>query len=121
MKMKIGTALPEDYELSHSDLSDAMITLVAHALLPMFEETMPEKVAKANVEGIVTELAYVLDEGSIEIGGKTYRPRLAFVDDTGEMLPGATDMNQLHELVEDLFEIDPEAKITFEAPEFAQE
>ena len=79
---------------------------------------LTEELAKANVEGIVTELAYLFDEGEIAIGGKTYRPRLAFVDEAGNVLPGVAELVTLHQLAEDPFEIDPDAGITFEEPEF---
>lgn len=121
MKMKIGTALPADYVVSHEDLAETASTLIAHALLPLFAENMSEELAKANVEGIVTELAYLFDEGEIELGGKTYRPRLAFVNEAGAILPGAAALSHLHQLAEDPFEIAPEAGITFEAPDFAEE
>ncbi len=121
MKMKIGTPLPDDYVVSHEDLAETASTLIAHTLLPIFAETMSEDVAKANVEGIVTELAYLFDEGEIELGGKTYRPRLAFVDETGAMVPGAAQLTTLHLLAEHPFEIAPEANITFEEPQFAEE
>jgi hypothetical protein len=118
MKMKIGTELPADYVVSHEDLAETASTLIAHALLPLFAENMPDALAKANVEGIVTELAYLFDEGEIELGGKTYRPRLAFMDDKGVIVPGVETLNHLHKLAEDPFEIAPEAGITFEEPEF---
>ena len=86
MKMKIGTELPADYQVSHEDLAETAATLIAHALLPLFAENMSEDMAKANVEGIVTELAYLFDEGEIELGGKIYRPRLAFADESGAIL-----------------------------------
>ena len=114
MKMKIGTPLPADYVVSHEDLAESAVTLMAHALLPLFAENMSEDVAKANVEGIVTELAYLFDEGEIELGGKIYRPRLAFVDDTGAILPGVAELVHLNQLAEDPFEVAPEANITFE-------
>jgi len=121
MKMKIGTELPADYQVSHEDLAETAATLMAHALFPLFAETMPEDLAKANVEGIVTELAYLFDEGEIVLGGKTYRPRLAFADETGTLLPGAATLTNFHELAAEPFEIAPEAGITFEEPEFAEE
>lgn len=121
MKMKIATALPADYVVSHEDLAETASTLIAHALLPLFAENMSEDLAKANVEGIVTELAYLFDEGEIELGGKTYRPRLAFVDETDTLLPGAEKLNHLHQLAEAPFEIAPEAGITFEEPQFAED
>lgn len=118
MKMKIGTPLPADYVVSHEDLAESAVTLMAHALLPLFAENMSEDVAKANVEGIVTELAYLFDEGEIELGGRIYRPRLAFVDDTGATLPGVAELAHLHQLAEDPFEVAPEAHITFEMAAF---
>lgn len=121
MKMRIGTELPADYVVSHEDLAETASTLIAHTLLPLFAENMSEEMAKANVEGIVTELAYLFDEGEIELGGKIFRPRLAFVDDAGRILPGAAELATLHELAEDPFEIAPEAGITFEEPEFVEE
>lgn len=118
MKMKIGAELPAEYEPGHSDLAAAAGSLIAHTLLPLFAENMGEDMAKANVEGIVTELAYLFDDGEIEIGGKTYRPRLAFINDAGQTLPGVESLNNLNELATEPFDIDPEAQITFEEPEF---
>lgn len=114
MKMKIGTPLPADYTVSHEDLAESAMTLIAHALLPLFAENMSENVAKANVEGIVSELAFLFDEAEIELGGRIYRPRISFVDDTGTVLAGAADLVTLHQLAEEPFEIAPEANITFE-------
>lgn len=121
MKMRIATPLPADYVVSHEDLSETAGALIAHALLPLFAENMSEEMAKANVEGIVTELAYLFDEGEIELGGKIYRPRLAFVDEKGATLPGAAELVTLHQLVADPFEIAPEARISFEEPAFEEE
>jgi len=121
MKMTIGAPLPADYQVNHEDLAESTAALIAHALLPLFSENMSEDLAKANVEGIVTELAYLFDEGEIRLGGKTYRPRMAFVDENGGLLPGAAELAHLHQLAEAPFEIDPEAQITFEEPEFAED
>lgn len=118
MKMKIGTELPAGYQVSHADLSESAATLIAHGLLPLFAEGMTRDIAQANVKGIVTELAYLFDEGQIEIGGQTYRPRIAFVNDAGETLPGFNETSNLHELIDDPFNIAPEAMISFEAVEF---
>ena len=116
--MKIEAELPADYEPQHNDLAAAAGSLIAHALLPLFAENMSDELAKANVEGIVTELAYLFDDGAIEFGGKTYRPRLAFVNEAGQPLSGIAELNNLHELAVDPFDIDPEARISFEEPEF---
>lgn len=121
MKMKIGAELPEGYTPSHEDLASTSGTLIAQSLLHLFTDNMSEELARANVTAIVTELAYLLDEGEVEMGGKTYRPRLAFVDDTGAALPGFEHMETLADLVTDPFDIDPEAKLTFEEPEFDEE
>ena len=121
MKMIIGTELPPDYEVSHEDLSESAGSMFAHALLPIFAELLSEEQAKANVEGIVTELAYLFDEGEIELGGKIYRPKLAFVDEAGRVLPGVAEMDRLHQMVEDPFDIPAEAKISFEMDEFEDE
>lgn len=121
MRMKIGTELPADYVVSQEDLAETAATLIAHTLLPLFAENMSEEMAKANVEGIVTELAYLFDEGAIELGGKTFRPRLAFVDEAGNVLPGVAELVTMHELATEPFEIAPEAGITFEEPEFVEE
>jgi hypothetical protein len=118
MKMIIGAELPDGYAPSHDDLAATSATLIAHALLPLFTANMPEEVAKANVEGIVTELAYLFDDGEIEMGGKTYRPRLAFVDETGNVLSGVAELDTMHDLASEPFNLAPEAKITFEEPDF---
>jgi hypothetical protein len=118
MKMIIGAELPDGYEPGHNDLAAASATLMAHALLPLFIENMPEDAAKANVVGIVTELAYLFDDGAIEMGGKTYRPRLAFVDDAGNTLPGVAELTTMHDLASEPFDLAPEAKITFQEPDF---
>lgn len=118
MKMRIGAELPAEYEPEHTDLAAAAGSLIAHTLLPLFAENMGEEIAKANVEGIVTELAFMFDDGEIELGGRTYRPRLAFVDDAGQVLPGLETVTNLNELATEPFDIDPEAQISFEEPEF---
>ena len=118
MKMKIGAELPEGYAPSHDDLAAASATLIAHTLLPLFSENMTEDMAKANLQGIVTELAYLFDEGEIHMGGKVYRPRMAFINDAGETLPGAESLTNMNELADDPFTLAPEAKITFEEPEY---
>ncbi len=121
MKMKIGTELPADYVVSHEDLAQTAGALIAQALFPLFAENMSEDIAKANVEGILTELAYLFDEGEIELGGKAYRPRMAFVDEAGDILPGAADLVNLHEMVSDPFDITPEMNISFEMDDFGEE
>jgi hypothetical protein len=121
MKMTIGAPLPPDYQVSHEDLAESVATLIAHTLLPVFSENMSEDLAKTNVEGILTELAYLFDEGEIVLGGKSYRPRIAFVDEAGRLLPGAEAQTHMHQLAADPFEIDAEADITFEEPEFVEE
>ena len=118
MKMTIGAPLPDDYDVKHADLADAATTLIAHALLPIFAESLSEDAAKANVQGIVTELAYLFDEGEIVLGGKTYRPRIAFVDESGAVLPGVAELTELHTMTDDLYEIDELADIRFEQAEF---
>jgi hypothetical protein len=118
MKMTIGADLPDGYAPGHDDLAAASATLFAHALLPLFIDNMAEDAARANVEGIITELAYLFDEGEIELGGKVYRPRLAFVDDAGNTLPGIAELTTMHDLASEPFNLAPEAKITFEEPDF---
>ena len=118
MKMIIGAELPDGYAPTHDDLAAASATLIAHALLPLFIDNMPEDQAKANVEGIVTELAFLFDDGEIQMGGKTYRPRLAFVDDTGNTLPGIAELTKMHDLASEPFNLAPEAQISFEEPEY---
>ena len=112
--MRIGADLPPDYELTHDDLASAFGTLVAHTLLPIFAEGMSEEPAKANAAGILIELAYAFDEGEIEIGGRTYRPRLAFVDDQGTVVNGFETLDTFAELAEDPFDVEEEAHVTFE-------
>ncbi|MEM9795752.1 MAG: hypothetical protein AAF919_04650 [Pseudomonadota bacterium] len=118
MKMTIGAELPEDYAPSQEDLASASATLIAHALLPLFAENMEENLARANAQAVLTELAYLLDEGEIVMGGKTYRPRLAFVDDSGRVTPGFETLENMADLATEPFEIDPQAQVSFEEPEF---
>ena len=118
MKMIIGAELPDGYQPSHDDLAAASATLMAHALLPLFIENMPEELAKANVDGIVTELAFLFDDGEIQMGGRTYRPRLAFVDDAGNTLPGIAELTTMNDLASEPFNLAPEANISFEEPEY---
>ncbi|SFI50111.1 hypothetical protein [Jannaschia pohangensis] len=114
MKMKIGAELPDGYEPTHEDLAAVAGTMLARTLLPLFAENMSEDMARANVEAIVTELSYLFDEGEIEIGGKTFFPRLAFVNAEGAALPGLAEMTNLHELTATPFDVDPNAMVTFE-------
>lgn len=121
MKMTIGAELPEDFEVGHRELAAASASLMAQVLLPLFAERMPADIARANVEGIVMELAYMFDDGEITIGGKTFRPRLSFIDQDGNTLPGSGELDHLHELADAPFDIDPEARITFEEPVYLDE
>lgn len=121
MKMNVATELPADYVVSHQDLAETAASLIAHALLPLFAENMSEDIAKANVEGIVTELAYLFDEGEITLGGHTYRPRIAFVNEAGQILPGAAELVTMHELAGEPFNISPDLGVTFQAPELVEE
>jgi hypothetical protein len=45
----------------------------------------------------------LFDEGEFEMGGKIYRPRLAFVDDARNTLPSIAELTAMHYLA-------PEAK-----------
>lgn len=121
MKMKIATPLPADYTVQHEDLAESALVLMAHALLPLFAENMPEAAAKANVTALVTELGYLFDEGKIHLGGQVYRPRLAFVDEDGALLPGAAALTTLHALIDAPFDIAPETGISFEREELPEE
>jgi hypothetical protein len=121
MKMIVGAELPDDYEPVHTDLASAAQILIAHSLLPMFADAMTDSLAKANVAGIVTELSFVFDEGEIEIGGRTYRPRLAFIDEAGNPVPGLAALDDMNSLVGEPFDIDPEAKISFEEEEYVED
>ncbi|TFL16789.1 hypothetical protein [Jannaschia formosa] len=118
MKMTIGAELPPDYVPAQEDLASAAASLIAHALLPLFAENMPERIARANAQAVTLELSYLLDEGEIRIGGKTYRPRLAFVDDSGAAAAGFARFQNMAEAASAPFDIDPEARVTFETPEF---
>lgn len=121
MKMTVGAPLPEGYEPGHDDLASAVVNLIGQALLPLFAENMGEEAAQANVQGIVTELAYVFDEGEIVLGGKTYRPRIAFLDENGQALPGFEALVTLNENAEDAFVIPKEAQVSFEFAEYDEE
>jgi len=121
VKMNIGADLPEGIELGHNELAAASASLMAHVLLPLFAERMSEDIARANVEGIVLELAYMFDDGEITVGDKSYRPRLAFIDEAGNVLPGVAELDRFHEYADAPLDIDPEAKITFEEVEFDED
>jgi hypothetical protein len=120
MKMTIGADLPPDYVPAQEDLASAAASLIAHALLPLFAENMPEKIARANAQAVTLELSYLLDEGEIRMGGRTYRPRLAFVDDSGAPSDGFAGFAHMAEAASAPFDIDPDARVTFETPEFEE-
>ena len=52
------------------------------------------------------------------MGGKIYRPRLAFVDDARNTLPGIAELTTMHDLALEPFNLAPEAKTTLEDPDF---
>ena len=66
----------------------------------------------------VTELTHLFDEGEFEMGGEIYRPRLAFVDDARNTLPGIAELTTMHDLALEPFNLAPEAKTTLEDPDF---
>ena len=117
MKLKIQTELPDGYTPSHGDLAEAAATMMAKALLPLFTENLPEDAARANVQGIVSELAYMFDAGSIELGGRSYRPRIAFADDSGALLPGVIEFAGFEDAAEDALDAETEAHVSFEVDE----
>ena len=121
MKMTIGADLPPDYVPGQADLASAAASLIAHTLYPLFAENMPEAAALANAQAVTQELSFLLDEAEICMGGKTYRPRLAFVDETGATTDGFQSFTGMEDAASDPFDIDPAAQVTFEAPAFADE
>ena len=118
MKMSIGADLPPDYVPAQEDLASAAASLIAHAMLPLFAENMPDHIARANAQAVTLELSYLFDEGEIRVGGRTYRPRLAFVDDSGAPSDGFARFHNMADAASDPFDIDPEARVTFEIPDF---
>ena len=59
-----------------------------------FDETKAWNVTSA----FLWDHAMMFDQhGEFVVNGKTYRPRIAFVDEQGELLPGAAEFDFLHE------------------------
>jgi hypothetical protein len=100
-----------DSEADHESLVIIWNLMVAAEL----RETLKGKGIEANMAWEVVEsatfgLASLLDDSQFVINGKIYRPRIAFVEEDGNLLPGAAEFDYAHEYAtvfeEDLAESD---------------
>lgn len=49
------------------------------------------------VESAVFDLAMLFDQGTIEVNGRVFRPRISFVSEEGNALPGSESFDHLHD------------------------
>lgn len=109
--MKISMTLDPNYELNHEMLMSFAPTLLALSLLQKGDD---KEQAEEDAEGLAYEVAKVFDHSAVELNGKTFRPKICWVDEAGKILPGAANYDDLHDsaygAMEDLDEIkiDPE-------------
>lgn len=58
---------------------------------------IPESEVWKIVDPLVFDIAMLFDDGVIQVNGKNYKMRLAFVDEKGNLLPDAAEFSHLHE------------------------
>lgn len=104
--MKISMKLDNDAVLDHEMLMSFAPTLMA---LSVVKKSKDKDQAEEDAEGIVHDISKVFDHAAVELNGKTFRPRICWVDDNGKVLDGAADYEDLHDgaygSLEDLDEI----------------
>lgn len=61
------------------------------------DRNMDEAAIWPLVESLTFDLAMLLDDATFTINGKVYRPRIAFADEDGALLPGAAEFDYAHE------------------------
>jgi hypothetical protein len=61
------------------------------------EGGLDDDAAWRHVEDATFGLAMLLDEAEMAVNGKVFRPRIAFVDEDGQVLDGAAEFDYAHE------------------------
>lgn len=109
MKLK----LTSENEPDHEHLALLFNLAVAAELKQSLRRSGLEKSeAWPMVESAVFDLAMLFDEGTFKVGGKVYKPRVAFMAEDGSLLDGAAEFGHLHEYAT-VFEDDLEATEDF--------
>jgi hypothetical protein len=104
--MKISMTLNPDDELDHEMLMTFAPTLLA---LNLLQKTDDKEQDEEDAEALTHDLSRVFDHSAVELNGKTFRPKICWVDEAGKILPGAKDYADLQDgaygSLEDLDEI----------------
>ncbi len=87
-----------DGEPDHENLAIAFNSMVALEIMDVLKaEEIPYLEAQNLADTAAFALAILFDQHTIAVNGKTYRPRVCFVSEDGEALPGAAEFDHLHE------------------------
>lgn len=87
-----------DREPDHENLAILFNLAVAARLrCSLLDAGLEEYEVWPIVQSAVFDLASMIDHGSINVNGKQFKPRIAFADDNGDLLPGAAEFSNLHE------------------------
>ena len=94
--MKLKLKMPQEPDHEH------LAMLINYAVAAELRSTLnfagvSESDVWPIVENAVSSIACVFDQGTFEVNGKIYRPRVAFVDQSGNFLPGAESYGHLHD------------------------
>ncbi|WP_457646255.1 hypothetical protein [Profundibacter sp.] len=94
----MSIAYKMDHEPEHEGLSISFNTLVALSLQKsLIAEGIDKEKARFLAENLTFDIAMVFDNEFIQVNGEKFLPRVSFVNENGEMVPGAADFDFLHE------------------------
>ncbi|SDX38148.1 hypothetical protein [Litoreibacter albidus] len=104
--MKISMTLGTDVELDHEMLMTFAPTLLA---LNLLQKTGDKEQDEEDAEALTHDVSRVFDRCAVELNGKTFRPKICWVDESGQILSGAEDYVDLQDgaygSLEDLHEV----------------
>ena len=94
MKMKVAMKNNVDH--------DSMAVLFNFAVAGQLKQSLMREGLEPSevwpfVESAVFDLAMMFDQGKFEINGRVFRPRISFVSEDGNVLPGSADYDHLHD------------------------
>lgn len=87
-----------DGDPTHENLAIAFNEMVALEIMDVLKaEDIPYYEAQNLADSATFALAILFDQNSIVVNGKRYQPRVCFVAEDGDVLPGAAGFGHLHE------------------------
>ena len=94
MRMRVGMKNDVDHENLAILFNVAVAGKLRHSLIASGLD--PSEVWPF-VESATFDLAMLFDQGTFEVNGRVFRPRVSFVSEEGNVLPGSAEFDQLHD------------------------